>query len=642
MPRRPKNSSGKNKRPRPPKRSEATLKKWNTFSDIPLDEEDQFHASRDKILLDGEDVEDSFEDEDEVFALKGLSDDLEEEGTNEEEGAGNDGFREAEDLDTSKRPGSKKSKDQKKKRKKEPPSLPEESEAEEEEESWGRSKSAYYSSNVDQIDSDDEEAQELEEKEAIRLQAKARDGMDEDDFGLNDPRSQDINAAEDLTEPAFVAVPSLPKDKKSLFRHLEKNNPEALALAGDWDDSVQNLFKTRYKLEKLKPAESDPLTLGMIHLYYQILLTYTTNLAFYLHLRANKYSQRLEQLRVHPILARLLSLKQALSTLEDLDLTASDSDDELDDDVDDIDIDLDEAEVRSKLTERFSKLESEELNQLLKDALLHINDVQPGVRSKPPKKKRKVSESISEPSQPTFDLVEPEFKSVKMSSRSQTRYSTSDIYGEALSLQHADAADKSARRKSLRFHTSKIEGASARRQGARQAMGGDDDIPYRQREKEREARRLKEVKESVKNQGGADLDDVAPEERENAKAKGSSDEESALDGYYDLVKRKSQQRKEKKKAEYEATQAALRPSVDEVDIDGPRSLTKAILTNRGLTPRRPKSARNPRVKKREKYEKAKRKVASQKAVYKGGISETGRYDGEKSGISKVVKSVRLG
>lgn len=66
-----------------------------------------------------------------------------------------------------------------------------------------------------------------------------------------------------------------------------------------------------------------------------------------------------------------------------------------------------------------------------------------------------------------------------------------------------------------------------------------------------------------------------------------------------------------------------------------------MLKNRGLTPHRAKSVRNPRVKKRQRYEKAKKKVSSQKAVYKGGLAATGRYDGEKSGISKVIKSVRL-
>jgi U3 small nucleolar RNA-associated protein 3 len=40
------------------------------------------------------------------------------------------------------------------------------------------------------------------------------------------------------------------------------------------------------------------------------------------------------------------------------------------------------------------------------------------------------------------------------------------------------------------------------------------------------------------------------------------------------------------------------------------------------------------------FEKAKRKVRSQKAVYKGGLSGK-PYGGEESGITKVVKSVKL-
>lgn len=85
-----------------------------------------------------------------------------------------------------------------------------------------------------------------------------------------------------------------------------------------------------------------------------------------------------------------------------------------------------------------------------------------------------------------------------------------------------------------------------------------------------------------------------------------------------------------------------RPNFEDDTTSGPRSLTRAILANKGLTPHRSKSVRNPRVKKRQKFEKAKKKVASQKAIYKGGIGDTGKYGGEKSGISKVVKSIRLG
>lgn len=74
-----------------------------------------------------------------------------------------------------------------KSKKKERKSKQKDSEEEDsEEETWGRGKAAYYSSNAAQLESDDEEGHELEEQEAIRLQRKALEGMNDDDFGLND------------------------------------------------------------------------------------------------------------------------------------------------------------------------------------------------------------------------------------------------------------------------------------------------------------------------------------------------------------------------------------------------------------------------------------------------------------------------
>jgi U3 small nucleolar RNA-associated protein 3 len=145
------------KKLRPLNRNDSKLKRWNKLSDIPLDEEDQcgafpsrilavppltcsqVHASRDKILLEGDNGGDEDEDEDdEVFALQGMSED-------------------------------------------------DEAESSEEEETWGRKKSAYYSSNAAEIESDDEEAIELEEQEAKRLQSKFRETLTDNDFGLDDP-----------------------------------------------------------------------------------------------------------------------------------------------------------------------------------------------------------------------------------------------------------------------------------------------------------------------------------------------------------------------------------------------------------------------------------------------------------------------
>lgn len=50
---------------------------------------------------------------------------------------------------------------------------------------------------------------------------------------------------EDLLVP-----PSLPHDKSSLLRHLEKNSPETLALARDWDDIAVTVVKAGQRLKK--------------------------------------------------------------------------------------------------------------------------------------------------------------------------------------------------------------------------------------------------------------------------------------------------------------------------------------------------------------------------------------------------------
>jgi len=306
-----------------------------------------------------------------------------------------------------------------------------------------------------------------------------------------------------------------------------------------------------------------------------------------------------------------LTLKQSLSTLADLDIWN---------------------------VNHLNGLEADELDDLLMDAqsLEKVTEPKPTPSAnKPPKKKRKTDSSGSiNISLPVFDLVEPVYsQSISTSHNANNDPANIDAYGEATSLHHADQVDKNARRKSLRFHISKITSASARRQGARNGMvGGDDDIPYRERKKEWHARLAKESENKAKTrgQGGDDLDN------DGAHDDGAHDD---ADGYYELVKRKTKEKKAKKKADYE--EAAARPDFEDVTVTGPRSLTRAILANKGLTPHRSKSVRNPRVKKRQKFEKAKKRISSQKAVYKGGIGNTGKYDGEKSGISKVVKSIRL-
>ena len=326
-------------------------------------------------------------------------------------------------------------------------------------------------------------------------------------------------------------------------------------------------------------------------------------------------------MKSHPVLERLLTLKQSLSTLEDLDFDMSDSqsgeDGGLADDFDESDEDLElDDEVEEEVFDLFNRtkggkkkkprLESNELQELLKDAETDISDLAPAVNgagfserkrrrsakeplpldqeeviSEPPKKKQKIDKdrdsrkSKSRP--PAFDLVEPEFEySTPKPVPSSSTSDVADSFGEQTVLQSFDAADKKARKKSLRFHTSKIEGGVTRRdRGTKNVMGGDDDIPYKERKKQKEIREARENAKKGRGLGGDDLSDGDPEvdmdvdfagfggdfggsELGKKRGRGGSDkgDEDVDPGeYYSLVERSA---KEKKKAEYDAAKAAER------------------------------------------------------------------------------------
>ena len=62
-------------------------------------------------------------------------------------------------------------------------------------------------------------------------------------------------------------------------------------------------------------------------------------------------------------------------------------------------------------------------------------------------------------------------------------------FGDEVGLTAATAAEKARKKKSLRFYTSQIAQKANKREGKGRTVGGDDDIPYRERLKDRQARR---------------------------------------------------------------------------------------------------------------------------------------------------------
>ena len=204
-----------------------------------------------------------------------------------------------------------------------------------------------------------------------------------------------------------------------------------------------------------------------------------------------------------------------------------------------------------------------------------------------------------------------------------------------------DLAEKNQKKKSLRFYTAKIDKSD--RQSNDKLVGGDDDIPYKERMFERKQRLLEEARQ----RGLQKQDDFAKqmEEEEDVDMDkineiNNYNTEEIEDFYNSVSKTKADKKEKRSEAHRLAKQASTEELAETLDEDGKRAINYQILKNKGLTPHRHKDNRNSRVKKRKKYEKAQKKLRSIKQVYKG--PHDGRYEGEKSGIRKdISKSTKL-
>lgn len=338
----------------------------------------------------------------------------------------------------------------------------------------------------------------------------------------------------------------------------------------------------------------------------ETLLTYATTLAFYIHLCALPASER-PDMSTHPVLERLLQLKQGVVALEDLDFAAgsvSDKGPELfvrpgeegwDDEEDPEEMaqllaskrelmarmneasgmglpsdedEIDEEEDANQLWHT-AGLEDGELSALLQDA--QEQGQRKRTRGKKGKKGKKapvpISPSDSEesddetPAASFTPIAEPSFISSKKSKKSKSAKvpksgAIEDVYGDADELDLADAADKERRKRSLRFHTSKIAATAARRTAAKnRRLGGDDDIPYRDRQAARDAALRKNA---PKGTGGEDLDGGEWTDADRKRAREVRDEvaDEDDDGYYDLVKRRKTEKEDAKRDAHEAYREA--------------------------------------------------------------------------------------
>ncbi|XP_020623667.1 something about silencing protein 10-like [Orbicella faveolata] len=107
--------------------------------------------------------------------------------------------------------------------------------------------------------------------------------------------------------------------------------------------------------------------------------------------------------------------------------------------------------------------------------------------------------------------------------------------------------------------------------------------------------------------------------------------------YYEAVKLQKKKKKEAKEATFSF--AEQRVADEEETGDGKRGITYEISQNKGLTAKKKKELRNPRVKHRRKFYKAQIKRKSQVLPV---VNEQNRYGGEMTGIrSNLTRSIKI-
>ncbi|KAI1824822.1 Sas10 C-terminal domain-containing protein [Xylaria intraflava] len=496
-------------------------------------------------------------------------------------------------------------------------------EAERDEGYWGSSRKDYY--DADQIETtvDAEE----EEKEALRLQKKKLAKMSEADFfnenewlaGEAEDADQDETVTEVLKE-VEIAPDMSPEERNQL---LQARYPELPFLADE-------LLRLQPQLVELQKEAEGQNPRSLVVVKYRILGSLVATIAMYFGILTSPardgdgVAKTLDpsELREHEVMSTLLECRNAWKKVEHLKMSSP----------------VQSADAPASLPE------DEDVNMLDEDAVMPRQPEETNKAKRAKAKAERKAKALEDSLADLDSLLAPKKKSKKTVALKEVGEDSNSDFGEEDYLDDKAAAAKAARKKSLKFYTSQIAQKANRRAAGGRDAGGDMDIPYRERLKDRRARLNAEAEKRGKmgSNIGVDLGEASDDD-DHEVAKAIRDEGNKE--YYDMIASASNKRKGEKAARASAIAAAGSADrvveVEKLGPDGRREITYAIKANKGLAPKRRKEVRNPRVKKKLAYESKLKKLKSQKAVYSGGPG-AGGYAGEKSGLkTNLIKSVKL-
>lgn len=516
---------------------------------------------------------------------------------------------------------------------------------------WGTSKKDLY--NADNIET---EADALEEEEeAKKLQQKHLRSMKEEDFGFDETEWLDTGKGQEDEEDNGEIMEVLPQlevtddmSAEEQLKILKSRYPEFEPLAKDFVDlqathkELQLSAKGSEASKSLDPMKSAPVAvtkfralsayLGAISLYFMLLTSPAQN--------GEKESMAMpaSQLRDHSIMGSLVQFRKLWESVKDLqepvvaDVASADEDES--------DVEMEEA--TPELGKKVKKAQPSKSTKKLSRAQHAAEAAKAEAEARRAERLRETEAGLADLS----NLLAQNGKQPKIK-KAKVTFRDKDLdFGDEDALTAREAEEKAKQRRSLRFYTSQLAQKANKRGAAGRDAGGDTDIPYRERLKDRQAR----LNAQAEKRGREDADELGIDsDEEDHRVAGELRGEGAgtdEDEYYDMVAAKSKQRKAEKKARADAYAQAAREGghveiQEEIGPDGKRAITYQIEKNKGLAPKRSKDVRNPRVKKRKKFEQKKKKLGSIRQVYKGGEGPGG-YAGELTGIKKnLVKSIKL-
>jgi U3 small nucleolar RNA-associated protein 3 len=544
-----------------------------------------------------------------------------------------------------------------------------EDEDEEMEEAWGTTRKDYY--NADAIETEQDALDE--EKEARRLQKKQLQSMSEAAFGFDEDEwlgqveEEEAEGGARVTEvlPQLQITDSMSEEErlkimKTRYPEFEHISREYLRLQPLHDElaaaanAAERLIKSRAtKTSKSKSAPAAPIAVTK----YRACAAYLAAMAMYFAILGSTAKDDgssvialdPKELHEHPVMESLLKTQRLWTKIESLPV----ADPMVETDADELsvieeasalsDAELDQTPKKKAQKQKKTKAEraaevaraeakarrAEKLLQTEQD-LGSLSALTDKAALKKASKKKKAPEG-------KINLLNPD---------------DSD-FGEETDLTAHELAEKARKKKSLRFYTSQIAQKANKRDAAGKDYGGDADVPHRERLKDRQARLQAEAEKRGQHKDAGpgvalgEGPDSSGDEAEPFRPEDNDFEDE--EGYYDMVAARSNTKKQAKsdRAAAYAQAAKEGAQVIEEEIvgdDGRRQISYQIAKNKGLTPHRKKSVRNPRVKKKEKYKEKLKKEKSMRPVFDKSKAASGHanYGGELTGIKKgMVRSRKL-